>query len=523
MIQQEDSPSGPPPITEVMRSDLSKALHWFKEAATKFVAWMFATTQASGRRRRWLLVLLAAFVWARFASAAHPIDTEGDLLNALLTYPFQALFAADIFRHVLVIAVIFWLSLRLAAGYMDDVFEIGDITITEKYILQAVFSSAYDTINLKDGRVEKEHQKSPIAQIGGPGLVKVNLDNVALFEKADGSLRIIGPTQRPAVLDRFERLRAIIDLRDQVVDVDTSGRTKDGIHVSAKGVQVVYSVLRGKKEPTLDVPHPFDESAIEKIVFEQSVFKSLSANMSDSSNDNGLGRKSARTSLNIRPFIQSSLRNFIAKSTLSEFLSSVREPEIEARKMQEETLRVEAENLTSTPIPIKTEDEGSRENTDSLHLVDSDAFFSRDQITEMFYADVNRRAEKRGLQLHWIDIGTWVLPEESKDIPKQHLEAWDLSLENMARGSEDSLAAVRENSRARELTRLFQEIPLHTFYDLRVDQPDPDLMVRELAIGYREKLRNTWGLYEDKGITPPRELDAVVRFLNWVTIRKLGS
>lgn len=523
MIQQEDSNSNPPPITEVMRADFSKALHWLREIATNFVAWMFATTQASGSRRRWLLIFLGAFMWARFASAAHPISTEGEMINALLIYPFQALFAADILRHVLVIATIFWLSLRMAAAYMDDVFEIGDITITEKYILQAVFSSDYDTITLKDGRIEKAHQKSPIAQIGGPGLVKVNLDNAALFEKADGSMRVIGPTQKPAVLDRFERLRAIIDLRDQVVDVSVSGRTKDGIHVSAKGVQVVYSVLRGKKEPTLKIPHPFDESAIEKIIFQQSVFKTLSTEDNNQSTEDGLGGKSARASLNMRPFIQSSLRSFIAKSTLSEFLSSVREPEIEARKMQEETLRAEAENLASTPSPIKIKDEDGAEITDSIQLDNSDSFFSRDQITEMFYADVNRRAAKRGLQLHWIDIGTWVLPEESKDIPKQHLEAWDLSLENMANGSESSLAKVQEDSRARELTRLFQEVPLHTFYDLRIDQPDADMMVRELAIGYREKLRNTWGLYEDKGISPPRELDTVVRFLNWVTIRKLGS
>ena len=84
-----------------MRADLSKALRWLREIATKFVAWMFATTQASGRRRRWLLIFLAALLWARFASAAHPIDTEGELFNALLIYPFRALFAADIFRHVL--------------------------------------------------------------------------------------------------------------------------------------------------------------------------------------------------------------------------------------------------------------------------------------------------------------------------------------------------------------------------------------------------------------------------------------
>lgn len=521
MSQPQDSNS--PKLVEVMRADLRKTLRWSRRWATNFVAWTFETTRASGSRRRWLLILLASFLWARFALAAHPIAISDNLISDLLAYPFEALFAADVFRHVLVIATVFWLSLQLAAGYMDDVFELGDPSIAEKYILQAAFASVYSTIRISDGRIEKEHLNSPIARIGGPGLVKVNLDSAALFEKADGTPRIIGPTHKPAVLDRFERLRAIIDLRDQVADLHVQGRTKDGIHVSADGVQVVYSILRGKKEPTLKQPHPFDREAIERIVYRQTVSKSMHSGQGNSSSGNGSRRKSTNAGLNMRPFIQSALKEFIARSTLSEFLSSVREPEIETRNAQEETLRQEAENLAATPYPtIKPKDE-NRENPKSNNVFPVDGFFSRDKITELFYEDVNRRAKKRGLELHWIDIGTWVLPEESKDIPNQHLEAWDLSLENMTMGSEENLRQIREDSYRIELKRLFQEVPLQTFYDLRLDQPNSDQMVRELAIEYREKLRNIWGLYEDKGITPPRELDTVVRFLNWTTIRRLQS
>lgn len=521
MIPNQDSI--PPKLIEVMRADLGKALLWSRRGATNFVAWTFETTRASGSRRRWLLILLAAFLWARSAIAAHPLVISENLTNDLFTYPFEALFAADIFRHILVIATVFWLSLQLAASYMDDVFELGDPSIAEKYILQAAFASVYSTIRISDGRIEKEHLNSPIARIGGPGLVRVNLDSVALFEKADGTPRIIGPTHTPAVLDRFERLRAIIDLRDQVADLNVQGRTKDGIHVSADGVQVVYSVLRGKKEPSLKQPHPFDANAIENIVYRKTVSKSMDSDLEKSYSGTGSYRKSTSTGLNMRPFIQSALKEFIAKSTLSEFLSSVREPEIETRNAQEETLREEAENLAATPDPLIEHKENNRNKSNSKKVLSADGFFSRDQITELFYEDVNKRAKKRGLELHWIDIGTWVLPEESKEIPKQHLEAWDLSVENMSMGSEDNLRHIREKSYETELIRLFQEVPLQTFYDLRVDNPDSDQMIRELAIGYREKLRNTWGLYEDKNITPPRELDTVVRFLNWITIRRLES
>ena len=520
MTQLPNNKESAPPLLEVMRADFIKVRAWLKTAATNFVAWTFATSIAGAWRRRWLAIFGFAAIWARAAANAHPIQLSGALLKDFTLYPFAALFSADIMRHVVMAALVFWLSLRLAAIYLDDVFELGDISIAEQYILQAVFASSYDTIHIRDGQVAREDQNSPVARIGGPGLVQVHLENTALFEKMDGTPRVIGPTSVPAVLDRFERLRAVVDLRNQAADFTAQGRTKDGIHISSQGAQVVYSVMRGNKEPTLDVPHPYREEAVEQIAYGQSVFKAFGGQ--DEKSSPGIkGTNSLKPpSLNMRTFIQSALRDFISQHTLSEFLASIRDPEIEQRRRQEETLQTEVERLSAdtkeSQVPKDTKMRSGKIPKNAL-------FFSRDQITELIYREINTKAQQRGMELHWVDIGTWVLPDEAKAIPNQHLEAWNLSVENMAKGSPQHLETLCTESHNQELTRLFQEIPLSAFIEYQLNDLSYEQIVRELALIYREKLRNAWKSYEDRGEAPPEELDIVVRFLGWVTTKRIGE
>ena len=143
---------------EVMAADLKAAPGHLKRLITRFVALTFTTTQTGARRRRWFIIAFGAFIWARAAVNAHPITYTYRpiysqlntpfliFLMELVVYPFTALFAADILRHVIVAALVSWLTLRLAASYLDDIFELGDISVAEKYILQAAFASDYFTL-----------------------------------------------------------------------------------------------------------------------------------------------------------------------------------------------------------------------------------------------------------------------------------------------------------------------------------------------------------------------------------------
>ena len=501
-----DTNTKSPKLYEVMLTDIKKAFGWLKTSATKFVGLTFATTRSAANRRQWAIILFAGYAWARAAANAHPIPLSGNLISDLIVYPFSALFAADIFRHVIVIVTIFWLSLRRAAGYLDDVFELNDITIAEKYILQAAFASQYDTINILDGEVAKKHRNSPIFRIGGPGLVKVHLENAALFEKANGTERVIGPTANAAILDRFERLRAIIDLRDQSMELNVSARTKDGITITSQGVKMMYSVRRGKKEPTLKQPHPFDEKAIKKIVYDKTTFKAFDGEGKNIGQTTKAGYKPGIHMLQMRSFIQSAFSKIIAEHDLNEILATIGEPEKEAVQLQEQTVRMEADNLASRSPNAPLAKTKPSEPED---------FFSRDQITKKFYDEINDGALERGLQLQWIDIGTWVPSDETQKVRDQHLKAWELTIENQAKVDEKALTKIQKQFHARELTRLYKEVPLDTFL-LYVDRVDSDEIIRELALVYREKLRKAWESYKNQNEDPPSELHQILLYLSYI-------
>ena len=82
--------------------------------------------------RRITLILVGCIAWAVLAYVLHPFVGNSDRMLSLLVYPFRALFAADVFKHVLVGIFVFWLAYRAAAIYLDDIFELENIRIAER-------------------------------------------------------------------------------------------------------------------------------------------------------------------------------------------------------------------------------------------------------------------------------------------------------------------------------------------------------------------------------------------------------
>jgi hypothetical protein len=535
----------PPGMLQVFLDDLPRIAGWLRQALNDAVNWLFSTSAVSGARRQWLFTIVLAYAWARAAFNAHPIQFTDSLLNDLLVYPFLALFSASVMRHTVVLALVALLGLRLAAAYLDDVFELNDVQLAERYILQAVFASQYDLITIKGGRVAPEHQNSPAYRIGGPGRVNVHLDNVALFEKADGRPNPIGPqeTGRARKLDRFERLRAVIDLREQSVSLSARARTKDGIFVTAQGAQILYSVARSrKKEPSLKNPMTYDPEAIEKVVYGESVFKHFRSKSDKTPPQSKL--PGGTIDLKMSSFIESQLKAFISGRFLSEFLTQTQAPEQEKQRQEEENVRMAAEDLGTTAAAPSPDAENGRAapaeepppgrlsqalaaTQPSQSASDGPSqegaaparpplqFISRDEITRQFYDEVNRKALERGLQLHWIDIGTWVLPDDAHVIARKHLDAWDLSVKNQARGNALTLDKILRDSLNQELLRLFREAPLDVYFEFRsLQDADPGGLVRRLLLAYADRIHAIWSHYSERGKPIPEEIDAVTRFLN---------
>jgi hypothetical protein len=449
-------------MMQLFFADLASLNDAVQRWVERLVDRIFAFTQRGGRRRWAAFLSISLLLWITIALLAHPL---GQSNTPLMSQLFTALFAKDVLRHFLVLGLALWLALRLAAIYLDDIFELDDTSVADRFLRQAAFASRFPVIRIREGGVDPVQRNSPITRIGGPGLVDVHLENAALFEKPDGSPHVVRPTLKKAVvLDGFERLRKVIDLRDQVLEVTVNGRTQDGIPVTAKDVRLVFSVYRGAGQfiPGADMQqsYPFDEEAVHALVYRQGSAPWIEA---------------------MRGLVRSELSSFITRHTLNEFL-------------------------------VYAEDQP-----------DPDRFISRDEISGLFYdftQGFSKRAQENGIQLTWIGLGTWVTPSEI--IPEQHLEAWRLSSDNRLRGSEWNLRRIRNESRLSELMRLIDQISSSYYEWIGQDLP-PETILRRMILQYREKLRLARSLYEEHNQPVPPELDAAIRHLTLLAAIRLAQ
>lgn len=501
---------------------------------------VFTTVRIWALIRDLVLILLGIFLWILIAIRAHPVILGSRPSDETAIFFLRGLFAPDVLSTVLIALFVFWVAMRISAIYLDDIFELKDLRVASRYIRQAAFATRYDLIEVKDGQVIQEHQHSPVFLIGGPGKVRVYLENAALFEKIDGTPHVIGPTvrggaqveasqdqerrtisnwlkrffqmgwlrrSRPTrdngnafvdgveVLDGFERLRSIIDLRDQVYasrDIQIFERTRDGIRIEAKDVKFVFSVLRDSRTANLRKPYPFSERAIMDLVYLQTQ------------------QNWTRAMTNL---IRREIRNFIATHDLSEFLAASNAPEIDHWLEEEQKIRTEAMRLAGLNGDI------------SVEQPDQEFFVSRRDLTDRFYdltSGFINMARAQGVQLRWIGVGTWETPDEI--IPERHLEAWRISIQNFVRGNDKILDELVDESCIGELSLMIREVPLAMFKEMTVKEMEREEIIKEIALAFRGRLRAAYELMErDQEIVDAQKTWQVLEHLAKVLYHKIGE
>ena len=488
-------------------SNLARSI--WKSVASHLVGALVEPDRRTASYRRITFLLLGGIAWAVLAYVRHPFVPNSDPMLSLLLYPFRALFAADVFKHVLVGVFVFWLAYRAAAIYLDDIFELKNIRIAERFIRQSAFASQYDVMEITEGDVSLKNQASPMFLIGGPGKVRVYLENAAVFEQVGGTPHVIGPTVKRGktpnseqdagkswrgrsqglfsamlrfdrdaytsnndgarILSSFERIRSVIDLRDQVQEISVNARTRDGIPVSVKNMRVIYSVRRDGLEPTLARPYPYQTEAVESLVYD-------------------LTRESWTDAMAAQ--IKREIGAFIFRHTLSEFLAAIGRPELEQAVRNLTEVQVEADRLA-----------GTQDNYE-IDVPDPPPFVPRPGISDLFY-DYNNfvaRVRKKGVELRWIGVGTWDFPSDI--IPERHLQAWRITYENLARGSEAALETLSTASWTEQMLAIVNDTPLEKFNQL--DKTDDDLRKMNfvsLVNAYRGKLHLALEAYDRRDET----------------------
>jgi hypothetical protein len=446
----------------------------------------FSVTRAGGRVRFVVLIGGGMLLWMGSAIYLHP-SYSGSLFweNLLLTpvaiymprgvigfivtwmkvalygtfFAFELLkgmFSPEIFRHALAVFVSLFISLRVATMYLADIFELEREQTAFSYIMQAAFGILYKKLTIKDGAVAPEDRESYITQIGGPGRVQVNIENLAVFEKITGEHRIIPPTfdkeDNTVPIESFERLREVIDLRDQTtvnIPFSVDGRTRDGIRILAKNIRYTFSVLRaGSPGEQLAFPAggSGNPASARKQLFARKLSQTPDQKYPLTFNETAIGnlvygRGTGDWTREIQTKIRIQLRNFISEKTLNEFLSNSEQPASASASSEQEI-----------------------------------AFVPRPEITRIFQDTFFiKRAAQDGIQLHWIDIGTWTA--FAPKIKDRYVEAWKTSVDNEIRRKR--IEQDREQAAMEELLYQVRETPLLAFQK----SVDANLDDEEVKIG----------------------------------------
>jgi hypothetical protein len=386
-----------------------------------------------------------------------------------------AVIALTVLRSILLLAIPATIAIEMAGNYITDIFELKDASVAWKFVREISLSGASEVLHIRDGKIVDADKNSPILLIGGPGRVEIEYDTAVLFEKPDGTSHVIGPNDMKAwdekknfltdirrekdlsELEGFERLREpIINLRDQYFGNTTSdaisveSRSQDGIQISASDVRVVFSVHRddGKNAQKNDTKKPFryDPQSIQGLIYQQSVQVLPGPNAS--------GEPGSWTGT-MRGMVSAEIGSFMSQNKLAEYLASISTPEMEAQAYREDTILMQTIQHSSQ-LPNFAPD-----------TVAKPIFHPRTELSEHFakYTDsFSKRANERGMDLNWIGVGTWKIPNEisSDTINKRHMEAWRISRDNALHSEDRELNSMLDNACASETLRLVQNV--HTAY-----------------------------------------------------------
>jgi hypothetical protein len=431
-------------------------------------------------------------------------------------------------KYLPILIVPYFIARTVAAEYLTNIFELEDPDVADRFITFVAFGTGFERITIDDGRVNPDDINSAILLIGGPGVVQVNLNNVAVSEKPDGEPRILYPQSNRWRLEGFERIReigieddkpkyAIINLKDQFIQhLSLATRTKDGILIEAHDIKIIFSVLKSNEGPAINEIFTISEDAVYSLVYNQIVLVGSSKSFQPN-----VGFPWDST---ILPLVFRELEEFITRHTLSEILANIGQKELDQTIEDDQEINTLKSEITGQHRPVPRPPEMPE-------------FEARSKISARFYEpEFIEKAAKLGVQLLWIDIGIWKLP--SILILNKHKDAWDQSRENAQKRA--SIQRKKETAIRNEIIRLindviltrFEEatgnrnIPLTTTGNITFRRPTekkPEEIAKDILRAFRKELLAAHDLYAkdvedlDKNQETIDAIQSAIREINYHT------
>jgi len=332
-----------------------------------------------------------------------------------------------------------------------------------------------------DGRVEDD--ASAVYWFGGPGRLQVAMDNAVVLERTGrGEPRVLTPgPNRWLPVEGYERVRRILDLRDQHLRFDVALRTRDGVPLVFRDVRLVYSIRRGREDATLAQPYPHVVESIERLIrIEGGRARDLESHLPwGNVAELRRWRSVEHTAQTMRVAFRSGLRRAVSARTLQEVLAFIQQDEAAVLVNRWDVQPLSARPGRPSPGPLFPYGPFPQAPADLL---------PRFQLTGLLR---RQNYEERGVSLHWADMNNWEVTVGK--IKPQFLQAWQLSRENRQRAAPAALNQVRQDA---YLAFLGAEIQRWDQILAGMDLGTPE--GREaFRLGVRQWLSRLWALLQE--------------------------
>src|SRR5688572_31193871 len=172
-----------------LRPDRAARRKWYLIFLLFFMAFLITLTHDDYAVSRWSQYMRDIFLY--LFNPSYAANYVGNPFDKFLRFVWQAFTDPYTLQYLPIFLAPFFIALQSAALYLADVFELEDVRVARRFVRGVALSGSNEIIRISQGEISELSRGSPTYLIGGPGRVVVDLDSVALFEKPDGTPRVI--------------------------------------------------------------------------------------------------------------------------------------------------------------------------------------------------------------------------------------------------------------------------------------------------------------------------------------------
>jgi hypothetical protein len=138
-------------------------------------------------------------------------------------------------------SLIFFNAFYAAVRYVDDIYEINDFRNSQGYFQRVVFGFNLPKAKVSGGKRNPLGGFDSLDRIGGPGVLKIERDNVVVIETLSAYKDVLMAGEHN--LTRFDSIKDILSTEEQYEKLeDIKALTADGIQVAVKEVQIRFRI-----------------------------------------------------------------------------------------------------------------------------------------------------------------------------------------------------------------------------------------------------------------------------------------